>query len=498
MYEAQQPQGVGVHRPRLRGEAALRRQRRRSSTRRKGFLDAVPVAQAHRRPRRRDERRGRRRHHDLRGAPRRRARTAPLIAGPAPDDIAGLIYTSGTTGNPKGVILTHCNIASNVSAVHEVFPLGARPTARSRSSPGRTLRADRASSTRSSRMGASMALCEAVDKIIDNLAEVQPDAPLQRAAHLQPHLHGGAEADRRRSRSRSRTLVEGRAQGHRQGARRRAPRRSRELALAQLVDKLVFSKVRARFGGRLKYAVQRRRGHLARGGRVHRLARHHRLRGLRPHRDEPHRHGQLPRRAEDRQRRPRHPGRAHRDRRRHRRAQAAPRTASRARYEGEIVVYGPNVMKGYHNRPEENAAVFTKDGGFRTGDMGYLDAHGFLYITGRIKEQYKLENGKYVVPTPLEEQLKLSPLRRQRDGLRRQQARSTWRSSSPTSTRVQEVGAKHGMRRAGDADALLAERAGARALQAGDREARAGSSRASSPSRTSRSSPRTSRPTTGC
>ena len=76
---------------------------------------------------------------------------------------------------------------------------------------------------------------------------------------------------------------------------------------------------------------------------------------------------------------------------------------------GEIVVYGHNVMQGYHGLPEENEKVFTKDGGFRTGDMGYLDSEGFLYITGRIKEQYKLENGKYVVPTPIEEQLKLSP-----------------------------------------------------------------------------------------
>src|SRR5208283_1742785 len=57
----------------------------------------------------------------------------------------------------------------------------------------------------------------------------------------------------------------------------------------------------------------------------------------------------------------------------------------------------------------ENAAVFTETGGFRTGDMGYVDAQGWVYITGRIKEQYKLENGKYVVPTPLEEQLKLCP-----------------------------------------------------------------------------------------
>jgi long-chain acyl-CoA synthetase len=71
---------------------------------------------------------------------------------------------------------------------------------------------------------------------------------------------------------------------------------------------------------------------------------------------------------------------------------------------GEIVVYGHNVMQGYHELPEENEQVFTGDGGFRTGDMGRLDDDGFLYITGRVKEQYKLENGKYVVPTPLEEQ----------------------------------------------------------------------------------------------
>jgi long-chain acyl-CoA synthetase len=76
---------------------------------------------------------------------------------------------------------------------------------------------------------------------------------------------------------------------------------------------------------------------------------------------------------------------------------------------GEIIVYGDNVMQGYHNRPEENALTFTADGGLRTGDMGHLDADGFLFITGRIKEQYKLENGKYTVPSPLEEDLKLSP-----------------------------------------------------------------------------------------
>jgi acyl-CoA synthetase (AMP-forming)/AMP-acid ligase II len=77
-------------------------------------------------------------------------------------------------------------------------------------------------------------------------------------------------------------------------------------------------------------------------------------------------------------------------------------------------------MQGYHKRDDENKAAFTEDGGFRTGDLGYLDAEGFLYITGRLKEQYKLENGKYVAPAPLEEKLKLSPFIANCDGLRRQ------------------------------------------------------------------------------
>lgn len=78
--------------------------------------------------------------------------------------------------------------------------------------------------------------------------------------------------------------------------------------------------------------------------------------------------------------------------------------------DGEIVVYGPNVMKGYHNKPEETAAVLMPDGGFRTGDRGRFDEDGYLWITGRIKEQYKLTNGKYVFPTVIEEEIKLIPL----------------------------------------------------------------------------------------
>lgn len=76
--------------------------------------------------------------------------------------------------------------------------------------------------------------------------------------------------------------------------------------------------------------------------------------------------------------------------------------------DGEIIVYGPNVMLGYHNKPEATKAVMTADGGFRTGDRGRLDKDGFLFITGRIKEQFKLENGKYVFPAAIEEDIKLN------------------------------------------------------------------------------------------
>jgi long-chain acyl-CoA synthetase len=76
---------------------------------------------------------------------------------------------------------------------------------------------------------------------------------------------------------------------------------------------------------------------------------------------------------------------------------------------GEIVVSGPNVTRGYHNRRQETRAALTAEGALRTGDIGYLDEDGYLHVTGRIKEQYKLANGKYVSPAPLEERLKLSP-----------------------------------------------------------------------------------------
>jgi long-chain acyl-CoA synthetase len=319
---------------------------------------------------------------------------------PQKDDTACLIYTSGTTGNPKGVILSHGNIASNINAVHDVFPMEQDDRSLSflpwAHSFGQTCELHALFSR-----GASMALCESTQKILDNLVEVKPtllfsvprifnklyQAVQKQIAERPPFIQNLVKAALKctaKERERQRLTI------------------SEHLTLAA-VDKLVFSKVRERFGGRLKYAFSG-------GAAISRdVAEFIDSLGIKVYEGygltetSPISTANWPG-----ERRIGSVGRAipgvtiEID-------PAVGHASKEDRVEGEIIVHGPNVMKGYFKRAEENAQVFTKDGGFRTGDQGYLDPAGYLFITGRIKEQYKLENGKYVVPSPLEEKLKLSP-----------------------------------------------------------------------------------------
>ncbi len=73
--------------------------------------------------------------------------------------------------------------------------------------------------------------------------------------------------------------------------------------------------------------------------------------------------------------------------------------------DGEVQAKGPNIMKGYYKMPEKTAEVFTEDGWFCTGDIGYLDDDGWLFITDRKKSMFKLSTGKYVAPQPIENAL---------------------------------------------------------------------------------------------
>jgi len=322
---------------------------------------------------------------------------APPIT-PTPADTACLIYTSGTTGNPKGVILSHGNIASNINAVHEILPLVGDDRSLSflpwAHSFGHTCELHALLS-----LGGAMALAEAVDKIVANLAEVNPTM-LCSVPRIFNRIYDGVNKQMAAKPKPIQKLFKAGIAA----ATKRRKEGPGSLSLVEkiqlgLADKLVFSKIRAKFGGRLKYAFS--------GGAA--LSREvaefidalgvtvyegYGLTETSPiataNRPGAHRIGSV--------------------------GKAIPhvkieidKEASGDAHQGEIVIHGPNIMQGYHNRPEENEAVFTADRGFRTGDLGYLDDEGFLYITGRIKEQYKLENGKYVSPAPLEEQLKLSP-----------------------------------------------------------------------------------------
>lgn len=315
------------------------------------------------------------------------------------DDLADIIYTSGTTGNPKGVLLTHANLADNVSAALMVVPVN--PEDRTLSflpwahSFGQTLELHLVMA-----IGGSMGIAESPATIADNMMEIRPtlliavprifnrvydgvNALMAEEGGIKKKLFDAAVANEYRrmdlaDRGRSSTMVE---------------------LKHRLFDSLVFSKVRERFGGRLRLAAS---GSAALSPEVNKfidalgivvlqgygLSETSPLATVNP--VEKRKIGSVG---------PAVPGVRI----------ALDHVATADPNDGEIIVYGHCVMRGYHNLPSENETVFTKDGGLRTGDIGHLDEDGYLYITGRVKEQYKLETGKYVVPAPIEEQIRLSP-----------------------------------------------------------------------------------------
>ena len=324
-----------------------------------------------------------------------RRRPIPAMS-PSPDYVAGLIYTSGTTGMPKGVILTHGNITSNVNAIHEVFEFDADDRSLAflpwAHSFGQTCELHCLVS-----MGCSMAINDDVKNLVQNLGEVKPTV-LYAVPRVFNRLYDGVNAQIAAKPG----IIQWLFRHGIEVATRKAKGESvgpLDGALLALADRLIFSTVRQRFGGRLKYAIS---GSAALSPEV---AAFIDALGITVYEG----YGLTetsPIATAN------YPG--------HRKmgsvGRAIPgvsiqidRSVTEDPVNGEIIIRGPNVMQGYHHRPDENAAVLMEDHSFRSGDMGHLDPDGYLFITGRIKEQYKLENGKYVVPSPLEEKLKLSP-----------------------------------------------------------------------------------------
>ena len=329
----------------------------------------------------------------------RRQPVSPVY--PEPNDIAVLIYTSGTTGNPKGVLLSHGNLASNVRDGGARFP---EITSDSRSlsilpwahSYGQT-----AELYNFIHRGGSIGFIRDITTITEDIARVAPTF-LIAVPRVFNKIYDGLRSKMEEAGGMAKTLFE---LGLKSAARKRALTAQGKRAFIptivfKVVDRIVFSKIRKRFGGRLLGALT------ASAMMNMKVAEFFNDIGL-PVFDA---YGltETSPAVTMNCRQANKPGSVGRpiDNVRvvidHSRSQDNPG-------EGEVIVYGPNVMKGYHNNPEATHRVMTVDGGFRTGDIGWLDDDGFLYITGRIKEQYKLENGKYVFPAALEEEIQLLP-----------------------------------------------------------------------------------------
>jgi long-chain acyl-CoA synthetase len=319
------------------------------------------------------------------------------VAAVASSDMAGLIYTSGTTGNPKGVMLSHANIASNINALVEIFPLDTDDRSASflpwAHSFGQTVELHTLIF-----FGASTGITSA-KTLTRDMPEIKPTL-LVSVPTVFNKVYDGLQKMMEAEGGIKQTMFNAaisnalkREQLAKQG------KRSRWIDLQNdLFDKLVFSKVRDAFGGRLKYAFS--------GGAAISTDVAEFISAVGITVFEGYGLTETSPIATCNIRTARRIGSVGR---------AIPEVSIEIDTDitgdpeiGEIVVHGPNVMMGYYNLPEANEEVFTPNGGFRTGDLGHLDDDGYLFIRGRIKEQYKLENGKYVVPSPIEEQLQLS------------------------------------------------------------------------------------------
>lgn len=308
-----------------------------------------------------------------------------------PDDLASLVYTSGTTGQPKGVMLTHGNFASNIVASLELLDIQSRFTALSFLPLSHVF--ERMIDYCYFYRGCTIAYAESVQTVAENLQEVRPHmfVSVPRVyekvlAKVHEQVASGSAVKQR---------IFGWAQ---EVAREALPHRLRQehppgwLGLkTALADGLVFGKIKDRLGGRFEFAFS---GGAPLGQDVAEFfwgAGIPIYEGYGLTETSPVLTANSPGAVK---------------------LGTVGRAISNVEIEiaedGEIKARGPNIMKGYFNRPEETAEVLDDDGWFYTGDIGELDEDGYLEITDRKKQIIVNAYGKNIAPAPIENQLKSS------------------------------------------------------------------------------------------
>jgi long-chain acyl-CoA synthetase len=305
------------------------------------------------------------------------------------EDLATIIYTSGTTGEPKGVMLTHNNFTSNVISIAKGLPITATDVALSVLPLSHIFERD--GFYVFCYCGVSVYYAASFDQVGENLREVAPTVMTAVPRLFEKVYHRiikkGMSAKGYRKSIFMSSLAVGQKYGELKDKRKLVfPR----LAIKQkLADKLVFSKWREGVGGRLRYFVSGGAplspalsySYLAAGIPI--------LQG----------YGATETCIVSANR----PGNNHVG------SVGIPFDGIEIKIaeDGEILVRGPNVMRGYYGQPEATAALL-KDGWFYTGDVGHIEKNGHLYITDRKKDLFKLSNGKYVAPQLIESLLKES------------------------------------------------------------------------------------------
>ena len=305
----------------------------------------------------------------------------------APSDLATIIYTSGTTGTPKGVMLTHGNMASNLSCSLQGFDLYDEDVSLSflPLSHVTARHVDYAMLCR----GVTICYVPFLDKLSRALNEIRPSI-LVSVPRLYEKIHA---------------QVDLRAEGFPKGQIYRWAISVGKNHLAEtlagnipksyswkLANRLLYSKVRAGIGGRVRIFISG-------GAPLGRdLAEWYADVGIRIHEGygltetspviavnspEAHKLGTV--------------------------GKPLTNVAVRIADDGEILVRGPSIFHGYWNKPEDTHAAFA-DGWFKTGDIGNLDADGFLSVTDRKKDLIKTSGGKFIAPQPIESSLKHNAL----------------------------------------------------------------------------------------
>ncbi len=308
-----------------------------------------------------------------------------LVQSVAPDDLATLIYTSGTTGEPKGVALTHGNIASNQTFATAEFGFGPRDACIS-FLPLSHITA-RALDYAMFFYGAQVAYCSHFDKLPEAMRQVRPTVFVG-VPRVYEKIRQAVEQKSSVSPIKKRILRWAVQAGFRHRDAVYDGQRPQSMAW-KMADKLVYSKVAEAFGGRVTTFIS---GGAPLGIDTAQwfasvgipLYEGYGLTETSPviavNSPVRHRMGSVGR--------------------------PLPNVSCKLAEDGELLVRGPSIFQGYWQKPEANTECFDAEGWFCTGDIAHIDGDGFLYITDRKKELLKTSGGKLVAPQPIENKLK--------------------------------------------------------------------------------------------